>query len=106
MQISKIFRVKEGKLDELKKWFSVLGNERKEEAIATFSYENVEREVFVLFKGSDGQDYLIGLNEVNGELKKGDPEVRINQEHRKVMAECLERISDNGKVVLDLRAQN
>jgi hypothetical protein len=102
MHFSKVFRVKEGKLDELKNWFNLLGNERKEEAIATFSYENVEREVFVLFKGDGGQDYVIGLNEVNGELKKGDPEVKINQEHRKVLEECLERISDNGEVLLDL----
>jgi hypothetical protein len=40
MQFSKILRVKAGKLDTLKEWFKVLSNERKEEAVATFDYEN------------------------------------------------------------------
>jgi hypothetical protein len=103
MHFSKIFKVKEGKLDTLQQWFEVLSNERREEAIATFTYENVSREVFVLFKGYDGSDYVIGLNEVTGEHKKGDPEVKINQEHTKILKECLEPISENGQVLLDLR---
>lgn len=48
MHVSKLFRVKEGKLDMLRQWFVVLSHERKEEAVATFAYENVSREVFVL----------------------------------------------------------
>ena len=104
MNFSKIFRVKEGKLDLLKQWFVVLSGERKEEAISTFAYENVTREVFVLFKGYDNHHYVIGFNEVNGEHKKGDPEVKINQEHTKIREECLERISENGEILLDLSA--
>lgn len=102
MHFSKIFKVKEGKLDVIKQWFSVLSNERREEAVATFEYENVSKEVFVLFEGEDGCNYVIGLNEVTGEHRKGDPEVKINQEHTKIMKECLEPISDNGKVLLNL----
>lgn len=104
MHFSKIFRVREGKLATLRQWFAVLSNERKEEAIATFEYENVSREVFVLFRGNDGHEYVIGLNEVTGEHKKGDPAVKINQEHTKILKECLEPISDNGEVLLDLSA--
>jgi Family of unknown function (DUF6176) len=102
MRFSKIFRVKEGKLDILKQWFAVLSTERKEEAIATFAYENVTREVFVLFKGYDKQHYVIGFNETSGEHKAGDPDVIINQEHSRIREECLERISENGEVLLDL----
>jgi hypothetical protein len=102
MRFSKIFKVKEGKLDDLKQWFGVLSGERKEEAIATFEYENVSREVFALFQDEDGFHYVVGLNEVVGEPKKGDPEVKINQEHTKILKDCLEPISDNGKVLLDL----
>lgn len=102
MHFSKIFKVKEGKLETLKQWFEVLSSERREEAVDTFVYENVSREVFVLFKGYDGRDYVIGYNEVTGEHKKGDPAVKINQEHREVMEQCLERISENGEVLLDL----
>ncbi len=102
MYFSKLFKVKEGKLDTLKQWFEVLSSERREEAVATFAYENVSREVYLLFKGYDGHHYVIGLNEITGEHKKGDPTVKINQEHRTVMEECLERISENGELLLDL----
>lgn len=94
--------MKEGKLDTLKEWFKVLSEERKEEAVATFAYENVEREVFVLFKGNDGESYVIGFNEVNGEHKKGDPDVKINQEHKRIRLECFEPISENGEIMLDV----
>lgn len=102
MHFSKLFKVKEGKLETLKNWFEVLSGERREEAIETFEYENVSREVFVLFNGNDGQNYVIGLNEVTGEHRKGDPEVKINQEHTKILKECLEPVTENGRVLLDL----
>jgi len=102
MHFSKIFRVKEGKLEILKNWFEVLGGERKDEAIATFDYENVQREIFVLFIGYDKCHYVIGMNEISGEHRKGDPEVKINQEHSKILEECLEPISENGHALLDL----
>ena len=102
MRFSKIYKVKEGKLDKLKYWFNVLSSDRREEAIATFDYENISREVFALFKGKDGLDYVIGLNEVIGEHKKGDPQVKINQEHSKILDECLEPISEAGEVLLVL----
>ena len=102
MHFSKLFKVKEGKLETLTNWFEMLSGVRKEEAIATFEYENVSREVFVVFRGHDGCHYVIGLNEVTGKRRKGDPKVKINQEHRKIIEECLEPISENGYVVLDL----
>jgi len=102
MHFSKILKVKEGKLETLKEWFKVLGGDRKEEVIRTFEHENVAREVFVLFKGREGQDYVIGVNVITGEHRKGDPEVKINQEHTKILKECLEPISENGEVLLDL----
>jgi hypothetical protein len=102
MNFSKLFKVKEGKLGDLKEWFDVLSGDRTEEARATFEYENVTREVFVLFVGYDGKNYVIGCNEVNGEPKSGNPEVKINQEHNRVKKECLESISERGEVLLDL----
>jgi hypothetical protein len=102
MKFSKLFKVKEGKLDTLREWFEVLSGDRKEETIATFEYENVSREVFVLFQGQEGDHYVIGLNEVTGEHKKGDPEVKIYQEHTKILKECLEPVSERGEILLDL----
>jgi hypothetical protein len=102
MRFSKLFKVREGKLDTLKNWFEVLSGDRKDEAVATFEYENVSREVFVLFQEQEGDHYVIGLNEVTGEHKKGDPEVKINQEHTKILKECLEPVSERGEILLDL----
>lgn len=102
MKFSKLYRVKESKLSLLKEWFEILSGERKDEAIATFQYENVSREIFVLFQGHEGDYYIVGLNEVNGEYKKGDPDVKINEEHTQILKECLEPISDRGDVLLDL----
>lgn len=81
----------------------VLGGDRREEALATFEYENVRREVFVLFKGYNDENYVIGYNEVNGEPQSGDGAVKINQEHSRVREECLEPISERGEVLLDLK---
>jgi len=89
-------------LDVLRAWLTVLGTERKDEAVATFAYENITREVFVLFEGNDGEHYVIGCNEVSGERRPGDPEVKINQEHAQVRQECLEPISERGEILLDL----
>ena len=103
MQFSKLFRVKEGKLDTLREWFVILGDDRREEALATFECENVTREVLVLFRGQNDENYVIGYNEVNGDPKSGDAAVKINQEHNRVRAECLEPISERGEVLLDLK---
>ncbi len=104
MHFSKLFKVKEGKLPLLQNWFSELGGNRRDEALATFAYENVTREVFALFKGLDGSYYVIGFNELCGELKSGDPAVQINKEHREVLRQCLEPISESGSLLVDLRA--
>ena len=81
----------------------VLGGDRREEALATCEYENVKREVFVLFKGHSDENYVIGYNEVNGEPQSADGAVKINQEHSRVREECLEPVSERGEVLLDLK---
>lgn len=104
MQFSKLFKVKEGKLDTLREWFTVLAGERKEEALATFEDEHVTREIFVHFRGNDGTDYVIAANEAEGEIERGDRTVPINAEHNQIKAECLEPISDVGAILVDLHA--
>lgn len=102
MYFGKILKVKPEKLDKVRKWFSEMGTLRKEEALATFSFEGVTREVFTLFKGIDGEYYVIGLNEANSTPQKGDPSVLLNQEHRAIMAECFDPITEKGEILLDL----
>lgn len=50
-----------------------LNTRRREEAIATFAYERITREVFVLFQRADGTSYVIGLNEASDVPEKSDP---------------------------------
>lgn len=106
MQFSKLYKVKEGKIDILKQWFTILSNERKKEAIDTFAHEHITREIFIMFNGNDGHSYVLGCNETDGNMKKGDQTVPINQDHAKVKRECLESISEPGKIVLDLDIKN
>jgi hypothetical protein len=102
MYFGRILKVKPEKLDTVKNWFNQLSTTRKTEAISTFAYESVTREVFSIFKGLDGEHYVIGLNEATNTPKKGDPSVQINQEHTAIMAECFEPFSEKGDVLLDL----
>jgi len=104
MYFSRIWKIKEGKLEKFKAWMEELSTTRKEEALATFEFEHVTREVFVLFKGNDSHDYVIGLNEAATEPLPGDPSVAINQEHSSIKKECLEPITERGQVLLDLKA--
>lgn len=106
MQFSRLYKVKEGKINIFKQWLAVLNGERKQEAVATFVHENITREVFVLFNGIDGDAYVAGLNEANGCIEKSDQAVAINQEHSEIKRECLESISEPGEILLDLAIRN
>lgn len=104
MYFGRILKVKPEKLDKVKTWFNEMNTTRREEALSTFSFEGITREVFSLFKGIDDQYYVVGLNEASGIPKKGDPSVLINQEHSAIMIECLEPFSEKGEILLDLSA--
>jgi hypothetical protein len=102
LYFGRLNKVKDGKLEKTLDWLNTLSTVRRDEAIATFAYEGVSREVFVLFKGVDGSHYVVGLNEAADTPKSGDPSVQINQEHTAIRQECLEPISGKGEVLLDL----
>lgn len=104
IKFSKLFEVKVGKVQVLKDWLVTLGAVRKKEALATFAYENITREVFVLFKGDDRKCYVAAFNEMSGIHRKEDPTVQINKEHKRIREECLEPISSPGEVLLDLQS--
>lgn len=103
LSFSKLWRVKEGKADIFRAWMAEMDGSRRDEALATFDYENVTREVFAMFRGGDGNDYVVAFNESNGPVGPSDPSVPINVEHKAIRNECLEAISDAGEVLLDLK---
>jgi hypothetical protein len=102
LTFSRIFKIKEGKLDVFKNWMNELSTTRRDEAIATFDYENVTREVFAVFKGKDGEDYVVAFNEGGDIPGPSDPNVPINKQHNLIKQECLESFSDRGEIVMDL----
>ena len=85
-------------------WMHQLNTQRREEAIATFTHEQIVREIFTLFHGTNGTYYVIGLNEANGIPRESDPSVPINQEHAAIKEECLEPISEQGEILIDLKS--
>ncbi len=105
MHFSKIFKVREGKLEKWKGWMRELDTTRRKEALETFEFENITRETFVLFKGINGEHYVLGLNETKDPsqiLGPSDKNIPINFEHTAIKKECLEPISEPGEIFLDL----
>ncbi len=105
MHFSKLFKIKEEKVEKIRDWFAQLSGLRRAEAIATFGYENITREAFVIFKGTDGNQYVTGFNEITENATEPGPSdktVSINLEHKAIMRECLEPISESGEVLMDL----
>jgi hypothetical protein len=104
MHFSRIWKVREGKLETFKNWMDQLDDARRDEALATFEFEHVTREAFVLFPGKDGIQYVVAMNETTaGDPLPSDKSVAINVEHRAIMLECLEAITEPGQVLLDLK---
>lgn len=100
---SAIFKIKPDKVNVWCDWCDKLQTVYKEEAIATFGYENVRRETFLLFK--IGEDfYTVGIGEakiIDQPILSGDPSVQINIEHKNMKRECLEPVS-SGQTLYDL----
>jgi hypothetical protein len=104
MHFSRIWKVREGKLETFKDWMNQLGGTRRDEALATFEFEHVTREVFVLFPGKDGTQYVVAMNETTeGDPLPSDKSVAINVEHRAILLECLEPITEKGEILIDLK---
>ncbi len=88
-----LFKVKKGKLNQWKQWCNLLMAERKQEALESFKYENVESELCYTFRVGN-TDYVLGEISFNGEYKKSNMDLKINQDHHKNKKECLEYISE------------
>ncbi|HET8574891.1 MAG TPA: DUF6176 family protein [Candidatus Paceibacterota bacterium] len=98
----KIFKIKEGKLEQWKQWCKELETSRRGEAIETLRDEGVTREGCLLFQiGTD--NYVVGFAE--GNPHPSDPTLSINQEHKRHREECLESVVST-QVLYDLRLED
>jgi len=86
----KIFKIKEGKIQQWKDWCIFL-NEHKPEVLETLKEEKVTRECAVL-RGDTVFYFMIG---------EGHPssDTELNIQHRKNVKECLEPVE--GEVLFD-----
>lgn len=103
LYFSKLFRIKQGKLEIFTDWLNTINGPLKEEALTTLTQERVTRETYVLFRNKN-QDiyYVVGLNEALDTPLDSDPNISINQKHKQIKSECLEPISNPGEIILNL----
>ncbi len=102
MYISNIYKIKDGKLDQVKSWCMTLNGERRIEALINYAYEDISREMLVIFKGKDKNYYAIDLNETKARSQDRDQDVPINKDQTALKKECFEAISEKGEVLVDI----
>lgn len=90
-----LFKIKEGKLETWKKWGKLLVKKYKKEAIETLKEENIQYEGFCIFE-MNGDYYTLAM--IEGEAKSANMERKLNQKHRAMKKECLERIGSVEKI--------
>ncbi len=84
-----LFKIKEGKLEKWREWGKLLTTTHKEEAIDTLKEEGLSYEGFCVFE-IEGKHYTIAI--IEGEEKPTNMERELNQKHREIKKECLEKI--------------
>ena len=90
-----LFKIKEGKLGTWKSWCNMLATTRKNEALETLKEESLAYEGFFIFSINQ-EFYTLGITEGEGLPANMDKE--INQKHKAIKKECLERMGsiENG----------
>ncbi len=85
----KLYKLKKGKLDKWKEWGKLLLTIYKEEAIETLKEEGLTYEAFSVFS-INGEYYTIAM--IEGEEKPTNMDRELNQKHKAIKKECLEKI--------------
>jgi len=84
-----LFKIKEGKLKKWREWCRLLMTKYKNEAIETLKEEGITHEAFLIFP-INGHYYTVAM--IEGETRPTNMERELNQKHKAVKKECLERI--------------
>lgn len=84
----KLFKVKEGKLDQWKNWCNELMTTRKSEALASLTRENVQHESCYLFK-ENNEYFVLGTVAFSG-TPKDSGKTLVDLQHDYQKKECLE----------------
>ena len=101
MKKTYIFKVKPGKLGVWKAWAKELGGTLRMEALGTLKEERVVEEACLYFN-IEGVDYVVGF--MDGEMLPANMDREINQKHKRMKDECLERVAV-GEVLYSLKIE-
>ena len=94
----KLFRIKPGKKELLLAWGRRL--QEDPEALETLREEGISFEGFFFFH-FNGEDYAIGISDNPNPLPASNRP--INQEHKRVLKECLESVTNLVPIYMLLR---
>lgn len=86
-----LFKIKEGRKEEWLSWCKELSTTLRDEAIETLKEEGVVQELTIAFS-INGDDYVLGY--MDGEILPANMDQEINQKHKEMKEECLERVRD------------
>jgi hypothetical protein len=96
MNIGKLYKIKDGKLEDWRTWCQKLQLGLRGQATATLSEEAVLFEVFTNFQLLNTW-YALGLTIEDSSKIVGKPDMSnpINIEHRRIKKDCLEPVTES-----------
>lgn len=90
MEQTRVYKIKDGKVDEWKAWCKELATTHRKAALETLEDEGVAQEMCINIE-IDGTWYAVGYMRVLGEsIGAADPDHPLNQEHTSKKQACLE----------------
>lgn len=99
-----IRKIKPGKEKQWQEWLNLLNTTYRTEAARSLVSENVLTEEAFIFN-LNNEWYACGIMSSNGEIQKADINLLINQKHKKIMEECLEKEKITGIFGYDIEAK-
>ncbi len=97
----KVFKLKQGKESQWKKWCKQLQTTHRKEALSTIREECGTFESFILYKVGN-EYYTIGISDTQIPANKNSS---LNKEHQKQKRECLEYFLDT-EVLYELNTKD
>lgn len=86
-----VFKIQPGKENTWRAWGDYL-RQHEAEVIKTLEQENCVFERSVMFE-CNGETFMVGSVQFEGEPKKADMDVALNIDHKKVKSDCLQAIA-------------
>lgn len=99
-----IRKIKPGKEKKWQDWLGLLNTKYRTDAAQSLVVENVLSEEAFVFK-LNNEWYACGILSSNGEIQKADMSLAVNQEHKKLMEECLENEKSIGISGYDIQTE-